>query len=104
MIKAKPIHLPNFKKTFMIFTDACDTGIAWVLTQKENGRVLPISWISIRLNVAERNYFTTEKELLGIVWTVEKYNFYISQRLLVKTDNKALKWLISKEFTTQRLI
>lgn len=47
------------------------------------------------LNGAEKNYSTIEKELLAIVFGIQKYRFYLGYSFTVFTDNQLLKWLES---------
>jgi len=59
---------PDFSRTFILQTDASDYGIGSILTQDtEKG-----SYSSRTLNGAEKNYSTTEKECLAIVWAIRK--------------------------------
>ena len=51
------------------------------------------------------NYTTTEKELLAVVFALEKFQPYIlSGKIIVYTDHAALKYLLSKKEAKPRLI
>jgi hypothetical protein len=51
------------------------------------------------------NYATTEKELLAIVFTFEKFRSYIvNSKVIVYTDHAAIKYLLSKKDAKPRLI
>ena len=57
----------------------------------DEGRIGVIAFTSKTFKGAEKNYYTTEKELLSIVRCLEKFRIYIlGQPLTVITDNKAL--------------
>ena len=54
---------PDFNAPFEIHTDASKLKIGAVISQK----VKPIAFYSRKMNSAQQNYTTTEKELLSIV-------------------------------------
>jgi len=63
------IQYPDFSKKFYISTDASTNHIGAELFQKtDEGQHQTLSFISRTLNSAERNYGTTELELLAIVF------------------------------------
>ena len=58
------LSYPDFIREFMVTTDALDLAIGIVLSQGPVGQDRPIAYASRILNKADRNYNTTEKELL----------------------------------------
>ena len=45
-----------------------------------------------------RNYATTEKELLVVVFTMDKFRSYlVGAKVIVYTDHAALKYLLTKK-------
>ena len=57
------------------------------------------------MNEALRNYTTTEKELLSVVFACDKFKPYImGSKMIVHTDHSALKHLLSKQDFKLRLI
>ena len=79
---------------FILDTDACDTGIGAVLSQEQGGRETPIAFAARALTKPERNYSTTKKELLALVWGMEHFAPYLVGKLFTtRTDNHALTWL-----------
>jgi len=78
--------------------------IGAILSQGTVGSDLPISYISRTLNKAEKNYSTTEIELLAIVWTVKQFRPYIyGHKFTVITDHKPLSWLFGVKDPGARL-
>lgn len=68
--------------------DASKDGLGSCLSQ--NGR--PIAFVSRSLTKAEKNYAQIEKELLAIVFSVQKFHYYIygQKAITVYTDHKPL--------------
>ena len=64
-----------------------------------------ICYASKMLADAQLNYTTTEKELLAVVFALEKFRLYIlGRKIIVYTDHAALKYLLSKKEAKPRLI
>lgn len=95
---------PDFDKTFVLQTDASDYGLGAVLTQEIEGSERVIAYASRHLNQAERNYTTTEKECLAIIWGIRKMKMYLEgYKFIIITDHLSLKWLNSIDSPTGRL-
>ena len=61
--------------------------------------------MSRTLNDAQLNYATTEKELLAIMFTFDKFRPYlIGNRVIVHTDHSAIKYLMTKKDAKLRMI
>ena len=61
---------PDFSKTFTIHADSSQYAIGTVLTQEHEDGEYPIVYISKVLTPAERNYSTTDREMLAIMFAV----------------------------------
>nr|GEW90461.1 putative nucleotidyltransferase, ribonuclease H [Tanacetum cinerariifolium] len=69
------------------------------------GKFKPIYYASKTLNDAQAHYTTTEKELLAIVFSFDKFcPYFILSKTVVYTNHIALKYLLSKQDTKPRLI
>ncbi|RDX98089.1 Retrovirus-related Pol polyprotein from transposon 17.6, partial [Mucuna pruriens] len=57
------------------------------------------------MDLAQSNYTTTEKELLAIVFALDKFRSYLlGSRIVVFTNHVALKFLLKKPDAKLRLI
>ena len=74
-------------------SDASQTGLGAVLTQ--NGQ--PLAFASRALSDTETRYAQIEKELLSVVFGLEKFHQYThGQKVKVQTDHKLLEAIIKK--------
>ena len=75
------------------------------MTQKKDKKPCVISYASRTLNDAQMNYTTTEKELLDVVFALDKFRSYlIGSPIVVFIDHSALKYLMAKQDAKPRLI
>ena len=68
LCSASVLAYPDYTKTFTLTTDASNEGIGAILSQDGH----PCCYISRTLNPPEKNYSTTEKELLVIGPTINR--------------------------------
>ena len=79
---------------FILDTDASDKGLGAVFSQVQGGNEHVIAYEACALSKVERNYSTTRKELLALVWGTEHFETYLyGRRFLARTDHSALQWL-----------
>ena len=89
---------PDPTGDYELHTDASGVGLGACLNQVQGGILRPIGYSSRTLNSAERNYSATEREILAVVWALEKWRPYIEgKHVVVVTDHMALTWI----FTTK---
>ncbi len=63
----------------------------------ENGKDHPIAFASKQLTNAERNYTTTERECLAMVFSVKKFRHYLLMNPVVFfVDHMALRYIVNK--------
>uniref|UniRef100_A0A151UFE1 Retrotransposable element Tf2 n=1 Tax=Cajanus cajan TaxID=3821 RepID=A0A151UFE1_CAJCA len=85
--------------------DASNYALGAVLAQRVDKSPRVIYYASRTLDAAHENYTTTEKELLAIVFALEKFRSYLlGSRVIVFTDHAALKYLLKKPDSKPRLI
>ena len=93
-------------KPYILSTDASNYALGAALSQEnDEGDEEIISFISRTLKGPELNYFTTEKEMLAIVWALKKFDTYLrgAKSIKVRTDHEALTFLKSCRFANARL-
>ena len=98
-LQAPPVlGYPDFRKPFILETDASFSGLGAVLSQDQSqGRVV-IAYASRSLRPTERNmqnYSSMKLELLALKWAVtEKFRDYlIGGTFVVYTDNNPLSYI-----------
>nr|CAN62406.1 hypothetical protein VITISV_033275 [Vitis vinifera] len=85
------------------FEQLNDFAIGAILGQREGGKPYVIYYASKTLNEAQRNYTTTEKELLAIVFALDKFRAYlVGSFIIIFTDHSALKYLLTKQDAKSR--
>lgn len=82
-------------------TDASNFAIGAVLSQERH----PITFISRTLSPTEQNYATNEKEILAIVWALQKLRNYLYgvANLTIYTDHQSLIHSISEKNPNTKL-
>ena len=85
--------------------DASGYAVGAVMGQRKEKLFYVIHYASKVLNDAQSNYTTTEKELLAIVYALEKFRAYlIGSRITFYTDHAAITYLLTKPDSKPRLI
>ena len=100
------LHFPDPRKTFYLQTDASDYAIGVIVYQVDDtGCSLIIGCSSRTLKGAEITYCTTEKELLALVWSLQKYhNMLFGASIIHRTDHRALTFLKTCRLLSGRLM
>ncbi|XP_019253798.1 PREDICTED: uncharacterized protein LOC109232481 [Nicotiana attenuata] len=99
------ITAPNWSLPFEIMCDASDVAVGVVLGKKVNKMFHPVYYASKTINEAQRNYMMTEKELLAIVFAMEKFRPYLmGAKVIVHTDHAALRYFMTKKDSKARLM
>ena len=77
MISAPIVQPPDWNLPFEIMCDASDYDVVVVLGQRVDKKLNVIQYASKTLDSAQRNYATTEKEFLAVVFACDKFRPYI---------------------------
>ncbi|GFU38620.1 retrovirus-related Pol polyprotein from transposon 17.6 [Trichonephila clavipes] len=78
-------------KPFVIRTDASSVALGVVLFQREKNEEHPIEYASRQLSSSERNYSTTERKALAVVYALEKFRGYVEGRSIrLSSDHTSL--------------
>jgi len=96
------LMMPDPNKQYVLDTDASRYAIGAVLQQyDQDGNLRPIMFISRKLNDAEKNYCTRQREALAVVWAFKRLREYLwgSFHIIVRTDHQNLVWLMTNDYT-----
>lgn len=81
---APVLKFPDIRKPFEVISDASVHGTGGVLVQE--GR--PVAYTSTKFSAAEKNYTTTEQELLGVINALKQWRCYLEgPQITLVTDH-----------------
>ena len=89
---------PDWNKEFHVHVDASFVALGVVLTQPGEGDLDHlIAFASWKLSLAEKNYTTTKREGLAMVYALHKFRHYLlGGHFKMFTDHSSLKYLVNK--------
>jgi hypothetical protein len=98
LISVPIIQPANWSLPFKIMCDASDYVVGVVLDQTKDKKHHVIAYASKTLTGPQLNYEATEKELLAVVFAIDKFRSYlIGAKVIIYTDHAALKYLLTKK-------
>ncbi|MGL4850115.1 MAG: reverse transcriptase domain-containing protein, partial [Clostridium sp.] len=102
--EAAILTIPDLNEKFTLTTDASKEGIGAVLSQVIDGEEKIVCYYGALKNMAERNYSTTEQELLAVIKAIQHFREYlVVQKFELRTDHKALTYLFKSRNMKARL-
>ncbi|XP_071741306.1 uncharacterized protein [Rutidosis leptorrhynchoides] len=105
LTEAPILQSPDWTKPFEIMCDANDYAAGAVLGQRVDRKPVVIYYASKTFSDAQINYTTTEKELLAVVFALDKFRSYLwGSKVVVFSDHSALRHLLEKKESKPRLI
>ena len=106
LLTSAPImQSPDWSLPFELMCDASDFAIGVVLGQKRDRKSFVIHYASKTLDNTQINYSTTEKELLAMVYALNKFRSYLlGSKIVVFTDHAIVRYLMTKQDFKPRLI
>ena len=97
MATALIVRALNWQLPFEVMCDASDLAIGAVHGQRECGKPYVVYYASKTLNEAQKNYTTIEKELLAVVYALDKFRAYlVGYDIVIFTDSNegAAVWFL----------
>ena len=97
---------PDYAKKFRVSTDASCVGLGAILSQlDDNDNDKVVAYASRSLLPAEKNYHTTERELLAVVWALDRFRPYIyNTEFDLITDHEPLVRISELNTASSRLV
>ncbi|KAK7393148.1 hypothetical protein VNO78_21626 [Psophocarpus tetragonolobus] len=90
---------------FELMCDASNYALGVVLAQRVDKLPRVIYYASRTLDVSQANYMNTKKELLTIIFALDKFwSYFLGSCVVIFTDHVALKYLLKKAESKPRLI
>ena len=97
------LAFPDFKKPFLLETDASGKGLRAILSQKQDdGRYDPVAYASQTMNETKQWYHSNKQEFLALKWALtEQFHEYLTpygknrNEFVVRTDNNPLTYIFS---------
>ena len=106
MLSQAPVFQPpDWMRPFHVFVDASNIAIGSALMQHiAPNWYRPVYYSSRKLSATERNYSTTEREALGMIYSINKFRHYmLRKKFTLHVNHAALLYLVSKQWLTGKL-
>ena len=105
LVTAPILSPPDWTKEFHVTLDASGWCLGAILWQADDeNREKPIYYASRQMSPAERNYTTTEREALAVIYACKKFRHYLlGYQVIFHTDHDSLKYLVNKPDLSGRL-
>ena len=106
MLTQSPIlRLPDFSPKFWVQSDASESALGACLLQEFDDGLFPIAYASKKLLQREKNYSTIERECLGLVFAIKKFEMYLyGKEFILLTDHRPLSYIQKCKVENSRLM
>jgi hypothetical protein len=95
---AVALAFPDLNKTFHVFTDASELGIAGLLIQYYGDGAKVIDLVGRTLRGSEVNFTVYRKEVLAILSSVTRWDELLSRKkFIIRADNKSASFSLDKD-------
>ncbi|RDY01989.1 Retrovirus-related Pol polyprotein, partial [Mucuna pruriens] len=89
------LQAPNWEHPFELMCDVSNSALGAVLGQRVDKQLHVIAYASWTMDPTQINYTTTKKELLAIMFALDKFRAYLlGSKIIVFSDHTALKYLL----------
>lgn len=103
--RSPAIEPPKWDSPFIVSTDASQRGVGAVLFQHYDDRDHFVCFASKALNKGQRNYSATRRELLAIVFALQRFREYVyGTHFELRTDHKALTFMFTQKHVNYMLL
>lgn len=104
LLSPRIIKFPNYKKEFIITTDASKVACGAILAQQYDDIELPVAFASQTFTKGEANKSTIERELAAIHLAIKYFRPYIyGTKFVIKTDHRPLVYLFTMKDPSSKL-
>ena len=103
---SSPIIQPlDWSLPFEIMCDVSDYAVGAVLGQRRDKKLHAIYYASRNLDFAQINYATIEKELLTVVFALDKLcSYLVGTKIIIYIDHATIRYLLAKQDAKPRLL
>ncbi|GBM50243.1 Retrovirus-related Pol polyprotein from transposon 297 [Araneus ventricosus] len=99
------LFAPDFKREFIVQTNASNLEVGVILTQRINGEEHPILYLSKKFSGPEKSYSATERECAAIIFAIKKLRYYLDgQKFKIETDHNPIVWIKTNAGNNPRLM
>ena len=100
---APVLQLADQQKDYIVTTDASDYAMGAVLSQVWDDGEHPVAFESRKMNPAEQNYPTHERELLAVIHALRTWRHYLlGRKFIIVSDHHSLKFLQTQPQLSRR--
>ncbi|KAG1328484.1 hypothetical protein G6F62_008123 [Rhizopus arrhizus] len=105
LASAPVLYHPDLNEPFYVATDASNYSIGAVLYQIIDKQICHLGFMARALSTSEKNYSTTKRELLAIVFALKKFHpFLWGNPFTLYTDHKALTYIHTQPVANSMMI